>query len=1068
MFGTLASLSAQNIKISGTVTDAGTGEPMAYASVAVKGLQIAAATDLDGHFTITAPGNAQLEFSFVGYTTQLIPINGRTVINATLSADATTLEDVVVVAYGVAKRESITGSVAQVNSKKLEKHVTSSVTSALEGASAGVQVNNSYGEPGSDATIRIRGFSTINGSNSPLYVLDGVVYGGNISDLNPQDIESISVLKDASSSALYGNRASNGVIIITTKRGSSTKASISANINQGVYQRGIRDYDRMGANDYMETMFQVYRNGLVSAGTSDYATSTKTAQTKLISDVLGYNIYNKADDALFDDNGKLASGAAIKSKIADDLDWWKPLERLGYRQDYNVSGNAASDKGSYFISAGYLNEKGYVITSDFQRFNARTNVSVSPRKWITAGLNLGGSYQESSNTDASSNTGYINPFYYARNMAPIYPVHAHDLTSDDGAYLLDGNGNIYYDEGTNRKQNIGRHVIWELQDNMDKTYRTTLDGQAFMTFKFLKDFAFTVKGDLNVRHSENQTYNNAVIGDGSGSNGRAARTIYRYKNYTFQQQLTWNKSICNSNFDILLGHENYSNHYNYQHAYKTNQVYSGQTTLNNFTVMTDLTDYYADYRTESYLGRIKYNYDEKYYAELSFRRDGSSRFYQKNRWGNFWSLGGTWIVTKENFMKDVSWVNSLKLRASYGQVGNDEGVGYYGYMALYSLDQNAGKGAAYKTQNEALNIQWETSSSWDLALEGRYFNMLDLNVEYFDKRSQNLLFDVQLPLSAGATSSSSATASITQNLGSIANKGVELDMNLDLIQNRNFRWSVNANATFMKNVVVKLPEQNRVDGIVSGNFKYMEGHSIYDYYVYQYAGVDQMTGRCLYLPNTEDYYIGTPTDANDTRKELDPNYLVEINGNYYTTYTTYAKKDWSGSVIPKVYGSFGTSLSWKNFTLSALFTYALGGKTYDASYASLMSASMNVSALHADLLKSWSGVPTGMTETSTDRISTTVLPGLDYYYNTYNSSMSSRWLQKGDYLVVKNISLGYELPKTLVQKIDLSGITLNLAVENLATFTSLKGMNPQQSFAGTSSNSFTTARVFSLGINIRL
>lgn len=526
-----------------------------------------------------------------------------------------------------------------------------------------------------------------------------------------------------------------------------------------------------------------------------------------------------------------------------------------------MSANAASEKSSFYLSAAYLDEKGYVKSSDFSRFNGRANVSVTPRKWIKVGMNLAGSYQESNFTDTDGNNSYINPFYYSRFMAPIYPVHQHDLSSANGDYLLDGAGNKQYDDGNSRGQNENRHIAWELEDNLAKSYRTTLNGQIYADIKFLKDFTFSIKGDMSLRNSEAQTYNNALIGDGAGSNGRASRTIYRYMNYTFQQQLTWQRAFGEHNVDALLGHENYYYHYNYLYNYKTNQTFPGQTTLNNFSEMTTMTDYYNDVRSESYLARARYNFANKYFAEASFRRDGSSRFHPDHRWGNFWSVGGSWVLSNEDFIKAIPQINSLKFRASYGEVGNDQGVGYYAYMALYAMVQNGGKGGAYKSQNDATNIKWETAASWSAALEGRFFDCWNLSLEYYYKRTRDLLFSVYQPLSAGATSTSSAVSTITQNLGSVSNKGIEIATDFDVIRTKDFKWNLNMNATIERNKIITLPQQNREEGILSGNFKYAEGHSMYEFFTYQYEGVDMMTGRCLYQIDDEAFYVGTPAEG---------------------------------------------------------------------------------------------------------------------------------------------------------------------------------------------------------------
>ena len=945
-------VSAQITTINGRVIAEEDEEPIVGATVRLDGTKQGTITDVNGNFRFdNVPENARkMIISFIGMKTEEVDLASNVTVR--LKSDIQALDEVVIqVAYGTAKKTSLTGAISNIDATEIAKRPTTSVVSALEGTTSGIQVNNTYGQPGESPSIRIRGFNTVNGDNSPLYVLDGVPFGGNISDLNSADIESISVLKDAASAALYGNRAANGVILITTKRGKNDRARVNISTTQGIYTRGIAEYDRLGANEWMEAMWQGYRNQLVSTGTPLDEANALTSQN-LISEVIGYNIYNKANNELFDANGKLVADARIKDGFKNDLDWYKPIERTGYRQEYVISGDGAYEKGDFYFSASYLNEEGYIKNSGFERLTGRANVNLKPTKWFKTGFSISGTHQVTDLTNGDDTGAYTNPFVYARNMAPVYPVHLHDMSTGD--YILDDTGNLVYDDGVEngRPQNNGRHMIWENELNMDRTYRNTLNAQLYAEINFLKDFTFTLKGDLNVRNTENRSYDNAIIGDGQGNNGRSSRTIYRYKNYTVQQQLNWRRTFGAHYVDALVAHEAYAYKYNYLYGYKVNETFSGKEDLVNFNEITNLTDYENNYRTESYLGRVRYNFAERYHVEAAFRRDGSSRFHPDNRWGNFWSLGASWIISEENFLKKYDWIDMLKLRASYGEVGNDAGVSYYGYMSLYTIAQNANQAALYKSQNEASDIKWETTSSFGIALEGTLFDRLNFTFEYFDKRSRDLLFDVNLPLSVGGTTSDSAEATITQNLGSVSNRGVEIDIDGDIIRNRNWVWNLGLNATFIKNKIVRLPEQHRENGLINGTKKYMEGHGVYDFWMYQYVGVDQMTGNSLYLPDLEAYSI----------EEIPEEYLVQIGDNYYTTYTTYAKRDWSGSAIPKVYGSISTSLQWKNLAFSALFTYSLGGKIYDYSYASLMGMTSNPSAAHKDILNSWKGIPEGMTE----------------------------------------------------------------------------------------------------------
>lgn len=1061
---------AQNIKISGVVSDASNGDAIPFASITVKGTKTGISADENGNYSITAPSNGTLVFSSIGYNTVEMAINGKLVVNVALSPDAVALDNVVVVAYGTAPKESLTGAVSSVGSKSLEKRPVTNAVSALEGMTSGVQINNTNGEPGSTPDIRIRGFTTINGTNSPLYVVDGVPLSGSTSDLNSNDIESISILKDAASAALYGNRAANGVVLITTKRGKSEKFALRASVQQGMYTRGIPEYDRLDADEWMEVQWKAIRNGYMSTPNSTYTLEEANKKTTAEFFETGiYNIYNKPNGEVFDANGKLTSGSKIKSEVAGDMDWYKPIERLGYRQDYNISADGAMDKVSYYFSVNFLSEDGYLKSSDFQRFTGRTNITYQPKKWLKLGFNMNGSSRVSNYTNQSSSTGYANPFYFARNMAPIYPVHAHDYTTADGAYLLDDLGNTIYDYGQydTRAQSTGRHAIYESELNMDKYYKNTLDGQAFAEISFLKDFKFTIKGDLYNSTSEQRGYDNAIVGDGAPSQGRASRTLYRYKNYTVQQQLTWGRDFDKHHVDILIGHENYATRYNYLYGYKIRETIPGQVDFSNFAEFTNLTDYEYNYRTESFLSRARYNYDNKYFAEGSFRTDASSRFHPDNRWGNFWSLGGNWIISKEKWMKGVSkQINSLNLRASYGQVGNDQSVTWYAYMALYGMTFNGKEAAGYKTQYAANDIKWESTNSLGIAMEGRFFNMLNLSVEFFDKRSKDLLFDVYLPLSSGSTDTGETTATVTRNLGTASNRGWELNLDIDVLDRKDWRWNIGANATFLKNKIVELPEQNRKEGIISGTKKYVEGGGMYDFWLYQFVGVDQMNGKSLLEIDYSKYYGAEKADG---KAAIPAEYLVNINGKEYTTYTTYAKKDWSGSALPTVYGSINTNLSWKSLSFGAILTYSIGGKTFDNSYSSLMGVSNSPSAIHKDILKSWDGIPEGITETSANRIDHNGVPVIDGNLNTYTSvGSSTRWLHNASYLVIKNINLSYSVPTSFCKKLDLSKINLSFSIENLATITGLKGMDPQQAYSGVTSNYFSTARTFSLGINIVL
>ena len=1078
--------------VNGTVVTYEDNEPVIGASIQVVGASnIGTITDVNGRFSLQVPaGRKTLRITYVGMEPLEVAVSNKP-LRIQLRSDLNDLDEVVVVAYGTQKKTSLTGAIQEVKSEEILLRPTSSVASALEGTVTGVQVNSTYGVPGSDPSIRIRGIGTVNGSSSPLYILDGVPYGGNISDLNPQDIESMSVLKDAASAALYGNRASNGVILITTKKGKQGKLNVTLDVKQGTYSRGIPEYDRLGAREWMEAQWLMMKNNQMSAGATA-ADAAAYASANLIADRVKLNIFNKPNDGLFDANGKLVAGTEIIGTYGEDIDWYDQAIGSGHRQEYNISANGATDKSDYLFSVNYLDENGYLKTSGWDRFSGRAAVNIQPRKWFKAGFNINATHQTYDSRYGTGDSGFTNAFFYARNISPVYPVHLHDIRT--GQYILDELGNKQYDPGsyidengdivTTRTQYADRHLIWENEVNQDKTIRNTMNSIAYADFNLPYNFTFTLKGNLNLRNSEENSYDSAEIGDGKGNSGRGKRVDYRYKNYSFHQQLHWSHEYGKHSVDALLGHENFHYTYNYLYGYKTTQVFPDINNLNNFTDITNLYDYNDTYRTESYLGRVRYGFDNRYNAEFSFRRDGSSRFEKDARWGNFWSVGANWVISNEEFMKKYDWVNYLKLRADYGEVGNDAGSGYYGYMALYNSTQNANKGAFWIGQLPNADLSWETGQSWGIGLDGRLLNRLNFSIEYFDKRNKDLLFDVYNPLSAGATSTSAAESTITKNLGTISNRGVEISADVDVFRNRDWRVNVGANITFLKNKVIKLPEQNK-DGIISGTKKIVEGKDRYAFYTYTWEGVDTYNGFSLYKFNDEDYYMPidaagnavTVTDAEgktlpefeDKTPVSETDAIVYINGTPYSYITTYAKREFHGSALPTAYGAFNFTVSWKGLTLYTLFTYQLGGKIMDTNYSGLMSGSGTPYSLHSDVLKGW----TVEQATANHAIDTNGIPQLNDQplvksgLSADLNSTSSRWLTSASYLILKNINLTYQLPKPLVRKLDLEGVGVTLTCENLFTKTARKGLNPQQNFTGTQSNVFVTPRVFSAGLNIK-
>ena len=1048
---------AQNRQVSGTVKDSA-GQPIIGATVVIEGSNVGATTSVNGTFRLDAPVNSNLVVSFIGYETQTIALGSRTSIEIVLADDTQSIDDVVVVAYGTSSKEAVTGSVTMVKSDVIEQRTTSNVTSALEGASAGVQVSSSYGEPGASTDILIRGFGSINGNNAPLYVVDGNIFSGNMSDLNPADIESMSILKDAASAALYGSRAAQGVVLITTKKGKeSGKLNVNVSTKQGVYTRGLKEYEVLSADPWMEimwnTLYNDYSQSLGAKYGDDFVRQYTNAN--LIRSNIKNNIYDAANDAIINPaTGKVQ--ANIKPGYTD-LDWFDAIEKTGYRGEYNIQLDAAGNNYDVFASVNYLNEEGYIEKTGFERTTARVAANFTPKKWFKAGVNLSGSLQTQNYRASAYASYYANPFYSARMMAPVYPYYQHD---DTGAIVYDENGEAQWNYASYLDN---RNIAYELRADYDRNYRTTLNSSAYATFTFLKDFQFTVRGSIDRRHLTSKAYNNRNIGDGASNNGRLSKEAYEYNTVNLQQQLSYAKKFGKHSVDAMVGHENYDYKYSYDFAMKANEFLQTGV-FDGFATMQYIEGNNRNYHSESYLARARYNYDERYFIEGSFRRDGSSRFAKENRWGNFWSIGGSWVVSSEKWMDDAQWVDFLKVRASYGEVGNDSSAGYYAAKGLYSIiSTNGSNGAFSQTQLANPALQWETTQSFDIGIDARLWNTVDITLDYFNKRSKDLLFSKNFAPSVGTLSPSSSYPSLMQNIGSVDNSGIEVAVNVDIFNKRDFKWSIGANASFIQNKIKSLPATaEKGNAYMSGNYRFEEGHSMYEFYMYKYQGVDQLTGDALYALDEENY--GDMADA-----LVYYGYASQIGDKVYATNTTYAKKDWSGEALPDVYGGLQTNLSWKGLHFNMMASYSIGGKIYDGTYRGLMYPYLKgPQALHVDILNSWFAAPEGMTADSADRISTNIFPRNDTANANYIYAASDRWLVDASYFIIKNIGLSYDLPKKWANAIDLSNINISVNVENPFIFTKRQGLNPQYSFSGSQDQTYVAARIWTVGLNIKL
>ncbi|WP_316766758.1 TonB-dependent receptor [Pedobacter frigiditerrae] len=1038
---TISTAFAQSKKITGKVLGAEDGLPIPGVSVKIKGTNTAVQTENNGTYSITVPSSETvLVYSYLSYVTIEKSVGNQTTINVSLESDSKVLNEVLVVGYGTTTKGAFTGSASNVKAADLQNRTVTNLNNALAGAAPGIQVNAGTGQPGAGPSIRVRGFGSISASNDPLYVVDGVQYSGNISNINVDDIENISLLKDAASSALYGSSAANGVIIITTKKGKSGGDKLSVKAMQGFTSRGIPEYETVSAYEYYPLAWQAYRNSLVypATGVAVPLATANTTATNGIKSLLGNNPFNVADNAIVGTDGMLNPAAVLKY---NDLDWADEITRVGKRGDYGLNYSGGTQKSDYYVSLGYVNEKGYVIRSDFQRFSGRMNVNSKPLSWFKTGLNISANITKSKQADADGSGSIVNPFNFSRYIGPIYPVYAHNPTT--GALITDANGGKIYDTGNllssfgipNRPSGAyaGRHILQETLLNNTLIKRNVIGARTYGEITFLKDFKFTTNVGVDISNYFFNDYQNKIVGDGAPS-GRARNTSTTTTSYTIEQLLNYNKTIDKHNFSVLLGHNNYDYGYKYLTGARNTQILDGNDELINFATTTDLSSYTDDYRKEAVFARLNYDYAGKYFLSGSFRRDGSSKWAPGKQWGNFYSAGAAWIASSEDFLKNISWLNYLKLRGSYGELGNDGISGLYKYQAFYNLDNNnAGEPGIYLSSLATPDLTWEKNTQADIAVEFAMFkNRLHGSVEVFDRRSKDLLFNVPLPLSIGITS-------ISKNIGTMWNKGVEIQLGGDILKSDNFKWDANINWSLTRNKITKMPAETPT--IISGTKQLAVGHSIYDYWLRQWAGVDPTDGAALYEINP-----ASPGLAADTRT---------INGKSLTVNPNNALFAYTGSAIPKFYGSITNTFTYKKISLSVLLNYQVGGKFYDATYQSLMSYSAYGGALHVDALNSWKAVGDAAS-----------IPRLDVGRSTFYNATSSRFLIDASYLNMRSATLSYELPTSLTNAVKLSNARVYVSGENLFTLSKRKGLDPSESFTGVNSNSYTPSRFVSLGLNV--
>lgn len=1014
-----------DIRVSGTVVSE--GEPLPGASVFVKGTKNGTVTDIDGRYSISVPADGTLVFSFIGLQAQEHKVGGRTVINVDLVPDNTQLEEVMVVAYATAKKYSFTGAASTVKGDEIAKLQTSSVSRALEGTVAGLQASAASGQPGTDAEIRIRGIGSINASSAPLYVVDGVPYDGSVNSINPEDIASMTVLKDAASAALYGSRGANGVIIITTKQGrADSKTTVNVKASFGGSNRAVRDYDRIGTDQYFQLYWEALRNQY-ALSTDKYTPQTAAAQASkdLVGKLMGGgpNPYGPNYPQPVGTDGKLVAGATPLW----NFDWQDAMEQQALRTEVGLSVSGGGDTNQYYFSAGYLNDKGIALESGYERFNLRSNITSEITKWLRAGVNMSFAHSMQ-NYPVSSDTKTSNVINAGRLMNGFYPIYQ---MNDDGTYKLDSDGNRIYDFGSYRPS--GSMANWNLPATLptDKSERMKdeFSGRTFLEVTFIEGLKFKTSFNFDLINYNSLDYTNPKIGPAVNTGGGASREYDRTFSWTWNNILTYDKTIGEHHFNILAGQEAYSYRYDVLEAARSNMAVPDMPELAVGSLVTAGNGYRIDYSLVGYFLNAQYDYQDKYFFSGSYRRDGSSRFAPGTRWGNFWSVGASWRIDREPFMlATTGWLSALTLKASYGAQGNDNLGTYYASSGLYSIVSQAGENALVSDRLATPDLKWETNLNFNVGIDFSLFNnRFSGSFDFFQRRSKDLLYSRPLATSLGYTS-------VDENIGALKNTGFEMDLKGTLIHTRDFMWRLGLNLTHYKNAVTDLP---RKDMPITGVTRLKEGRSVYDFYLREWAGVDPDNGDPLWYKDVKD------AQGNITGR---------------TTTNDYAQADYyyvDKSSLPKVYGGFNTAFSYKGFELSALFAYSIGGYIVDRDITMLWSNGSSAGrAWSTEMLNRW---------TPENRY--TDVPALKTVSNNWNSN-STRNLFNNSYLRMKNITLAYNFPQPMIKKISLNSLQLFVQADNLLTVSKNQGLDPEQGITGLTYYRYPAMRSISGGINV--
>lgn len=1154
--------------VSGKVTDEA-GEPCVGANVLIKGTTTGTMTDLDGNYSLPhVKQGSILVFSSIGYTSQEVRLGSSSVVNVVLKSDADFLNEVVIVGYGTAKRKDLTGSLTQIDNKLIASQNSSSATKALEGAVPGIVYASVDGQPGNDAGLRVRGLGSTNvGASNALVIIDGVPAQGDnpLSNMNQEDIASITVLKDAASTAIYGSRGANGVILVTTKRGDSGRTKISFQARAGwntvgSYKVGQVD-NAAGIYEYLwQSIYNSYRYGVNGAGpalnkeTGEYYTNIGNPNVShdaaaefasqhlfnyiglndsfgrnMLGNYMAYNVpgatytpdgtgssasSTMTGAYLVGTDGKINPNASL---LYDDT-YADALLKTGFRQQYDLSASGGSDKEDHYLSLGYLTDPSYVPNSRFERITGRANINVNLFKWLKVGANVGytrsrtnyqGTYWAARNS--GSNQGNITR--YVNGHTPIVPFYAHDA---EGNYIYDKNGdkvrNYLYNSTYSPLGQTGNNygstdIMYAMDNDIREDLTSTLNTRTYIEIPFLDHFTFRTDFAYDKINRTTTVYYNGTTGRAASIGGYFGKRMNDIEVMNLQHRLTYNQDFGKHHVDAMALFEDSDWEQQTVNWGSADEFIPGFLAAGNFVGRyygagsAPTPGYGHDIeRMRSWLGRANYIFADKYYVSGSVRRDGSSKFRKENRWGTFWSVGAGWRFTEESFMQDLrdSWLNNGKLRASYGVIGNQNGIGRYqtyrtwGYSTTYQTTNNGqGKptGDSYKLSMGGLvntQLTWEETKTFDVGLDLTLFNRIDLTFDWYNRVTGNSQFSQPVSyLAMGQTT-------LPRNIAELTNRGIELDINADIIRTKDIRWNVAFNITHYTTKLTDLPDDAipaHAEGLPDGTWEdnqgswasaggsqqnanvYLRGigRDWFNLYMYKYAGIDQSSGLPMYFHRvTEaDHAAGKYKDT-------------EVGGSVKTTNYANASKYEVGSAIPTFQGGFNTSFSYKNFYVNAQFAYQIGGKFFSRNYAEYL---YNVVDAQMYRMMFVSKDVKGNTWTPNNTGAGFPMQWYPAGENSYFSGTSANggnWsftdesLFSASYLRLKNLTLGYNVSKSLLNKLRIDKVVSNIKVfassDNLFILSAAKAIDPTMSASGgyndVDSYTFPNMRTYTIGINL--